>query len=212
MVNWISPYVRFWKWCIVTIYCFCFFQLSTDQTMTLTVDGKTAFTYQDPNPFETLESVTFVPRTNTQVYYNCTSNPSNDVRKYYHSALFNSPLIRIYIFSTTRLRAKTNGRMMLENKSKSGRVWKLGGRFHWIWLWTWNLFRIGLREMDCDYYYQTTSTDYEYFDLASLADAKPDGYKVNLNFSVVGTEGAKIILSEGNTLDNEAYLFGRYCW
>lgn len=60
--------------------------------------------------------------------------------------------------------------------------------------------------MDCIFYFETMSTDYEYFELTSVLD----DYKIKIDFTVFGEDAAKIILSEGNSWQNESYLFGRY--
>lgn len=48
--------------------------------------------------------------------------------------------------------------------------------------------------MDCKYF-RTQSTHWDFFHLGSVEDARPPGFKVNLQFSVIASQTAGIILS-----------------
>lgn len=69
--------------------------------------------------------------------------------------------------------------------------------------------KLGLKEMDCNYFQTKSRLFGENIDLDSLADARPDGYKVKLKFSVVGAKDAWIRISTA-TSSEKFYQFGTY--
>lgn len=64
--------------------------------------------------------------------------------------------------------------------------------------------KLALKEMDCNYLRGST---YQFFELDSIVDARPAGYKAKIPFSVVGEKEAWIILSK-DANSSTAYSIG----
>lgn len=61
-----------------------------------------------------------------------------------------------------------------------------------------------MKRMNCSVF-QTEEKYWDYFEVDSLADARPDGYRANLQLSVIANKSAAIILSSTNDKDTANY-------
>lgn len=53
----------------------------------------------------------------------------------------------------------------------------------------------GMNERECDHL-RTKSSSYKFYELDSVVDARPNGYRAKIKFSVIGEREAWIILSK----------------